>query len=102
MTPADISKAEGLILGGAGLDAVCGALGCTRRTLERAFVAAHGMTPARWRRAQAGTGTSGGASPVVAFRLAEYPALVKAAREAGVDPNAWAKATVQRALREND
>ena len=101
MTPEDVIKAQGLILRGFGLDAVCDALGCTRRTLERAFVAAHGTTPARWAkqqtRAAAGI-VSGGASRVVAFRLASYSTLAEAAAAEGVTPSELAKSFVLDAL----
>lgn len=98
MAPETLAEAERLILRSDDLDAVCDALGCTRRTLERAFVAAHGTTPARWRRAQRGGSAAGEGNPVVAFRLAECDQLAIVAAADGMAPSEWAKAAVRRAL----
>jgi methylphosphotriester-DNA--protein-cysteine methyltransferase len=97
MAPETLAEAERLILRGDDLDAVAEAVGVARRTLERAFVAAHGLTPARWRKAQRGEAAEEG-NPVVAFRLAECDQLAIAAAADGMEPSAWAKAAVRRAL----
>lgn len=97
MAPEALAEAERLILRGDDLDAVCEALGCTRRTLERAFVAAHGTTPVRWRKAQRGE-AAGEGNPVVAFRLAECDQLAIVAAADEMTPSEWAKAAVLRAL----
>lgn len=97
MAPETLAEAERLILRGDGLDTVCEALGCTRRTLERAFVAAHGTTPARWRKAQRGASE---VLPPVFFRLphALRRELEEAAAADGTSANAWVQALVVRAL----
>jgi methylphosphotriester-DNA--protein-cysteine methyltransferase len=97
VAPETLAEAERLILRGDDLDAVAEAVGVTRRTLERAFVTTHETTPARWRKAQRGE-AAGEGNPVVAFRLAECDQLAIAAAADGMEPSAWAKAAVQRAL----
>lgn len=102
MAPDTLAEAERLILADRDLEAVCEALGCTRRTLERAFVAAHGTTPARWRRAQrGGCATTAAPLPPVFFRLPDdLRRELRAVAEAdGVGDNAWCQALAASALR---
>lgn len=96
MAPEQLAEAERLIRSGAGLDAACAAVCVCKRTLERAWMSKHGTTPARWRREVAPLDSA--TSPVVAFRLPEHADLVAAASADGVEPNAWAREAVRRAL----
>lgn len=98
MAPEQLAEAERLIRGDADLDAVCERLGVTRRTLERAFKASHGVTPARWRRAQRGAGE---ALPPVFFRLPDdlRRELRAIAESDGVGDNAWVQALAAEAIR---
>lgn len=99
MAPEQLSEAERLIRKGADLGAVCEALGVTRRTLERAWKAKHGVTPARWRREHAPRPTANaGPSPVVAFRFARWPELAAVAGADGMTPEQWARAALSAAL----
>lgn len=97
MTPADLDRAKAALLGGASLDAVCEALGCSRRTLEREWRAATGLTPERWRREHAPPEEAAETGPV-SFRLPEFGELQAAAEAEGVSPHEWARRAVQRAL----
>lgn len=98
MAPETLAEAEHLILRGDDLDAVTDAVGVTRRTLERAFKAAHGMTPAKWRKAQRGAGES---LPPVFFRLpADLRRELRAIAEAdGVGDNAWVQSLAVAAIK---
>lgn len=97
MTPEQLAEAERLLLAGEDLDAVADTLGVSKRTLERAWRAAHDTPPARWARRQ-GAREPAGRSPLVAFRLPEYETLAEVARADGVEPSAWAREAVRRAL----
>jgi AraC-like DNA-binding protein len=77
---------------------VAGELGISPRSLREHFNWATGLAPKAWRTAD-GIVTAEGVSPVVSFRLAEYEALVEAAKEAGQTPHVFAKNIVRRALR---
>lgn len=97
MAPEQLAEAERLIRSGADLDAVCAAVGVERRTLEREWRRVHGTTPGRWRRER--MPREAAPSPVI-FRL---PRAVRAdldalAAEDGVEPNAWARTAVERAI----
>lgn len=99
MAPEHLIEAERLIRKGADLGAVCEALGITRRTLERAWRAEHGASPARWRREHAPRPAVGaGPSPVVAFRFARWAELAAVAEAAGVTPEQWARVALEAAL----
>lgn len=97
MTPETLAEAERLIRAGTDLGAVCEALGVTRRTLERCWRAAHGSSPARWRREHAPR-TAGTGSPVVAFRFARWAELAAVAGAVGVTPEHWARAALEAVL----
>ena len=99
MAPEQVREAERLLLGGASLDAVCEAVGVTRRTLERAFKAAHGerVGPARWLRLQRGD-AGGGSAPLVSFRFERAEELADAARAARCSSAEWARRAVLAAL----
>lgn len=98
MTPEQVHEVERRLLAGETLAAVAEALAVSRKTIERAFAAAHGTTPARWAR-ERGVGPRG-PSPVVAFRLlaADHARLTAAAEKDGVELGAWARWAVVRAL----
>lgn len=105
MAPETRAEAERLILRGDDLDAVAEAVGVTRRTLERAFRAAHGVGPGRWRkdqiRAAAGIVKE---PPPVSFRpsAADRAALGRVAKRDGVSLGEWARIAVAQALRHDD
>jgi hypothetical protein len=97
VAPEQVTEAEALLRSGTDLDATCEALDISRKTLERAWVAKHGATPARWVREN----TQRVEQPRPAFfRLTreERTDLDNFAEEDGVEPNAWAREAVRRAL----
>lgn len=99
MTPEALGRAEVAILGGASLDAVCEAVGASRKALERAWRKAHGVSPGRWRRQVLGIARCS-SRPDVAFRLSPLAAaeLARRAEAAGVSASEYARTLVLEAL----
>lgn len=93
----DLARARRALLAGASFEEVCEDLGCSRRTLDRAFERELGISPAAWRRAMGGPRPS---APDVAFRLTgpEREALQKRAETLGRSVGTVARDMVLEAL----
>lgn len=99
VTALDLDRAQQLLLrDDMSIAEVAEELGLTERTLHRHFTAAAGVSCREWRKAQ-GVSTAAGAARPVFFRLEEYEELEVAARDAGVEPNEYARNAVRAALR---
>jgi hypothetical protein len=98
VAPEQVAEAEALLRSGSSLDAACAALEVSRKTLERAWVDKYQTTPARWLREQGLGQPPAGPSPLVFFRYPSWDVLARVAEEDGLEPNAWARRALDRAI----